>query len=49
MLDRLREACDQYNVTNIRNILVNAPAEYSPDPRIADLLWRLAARDAAAE
>ncbi|WP_429911440.1 polysaccharide biosynthesis protein [Glycocaulis sp.] len=49
MLQRLREACEMYDITNIRNILVNAPTNYTPDPRIADLVWRLAARDAAAE
>lgn len=49
MLHRLRSACEAYDITNIRNILVNAPAEYTPDPRVADLMWRLAARDAAAE
>lgn len=49
MLTRLREACDAYDVTNIRNLLVNAPTDYVPDPRIADLVWRQTARDAAAE
>jgi FlaA1/EpsC-like NDP-sugar epimerase len=49
MLNRLRAACEQYDITNIRNILVNAPTDYVPDPRVADLIWRLAVRDAAAE
>ncbi|AZU04672.1 polysaccharide biosynthesis protein [Glycocaulis alkaliphilus] len=49
VLHRLRDACDAYDITNIRNILVSAPAEYTPAPRIADLMWRLTARNAAAE
>lgn len=49
VLRRLRDACDAYDITNIRNILVSAPVEYKPAPRIADLVWRLGARSAAAE
>lgn len=49
VLQRLRGACEHYDITNVRNLLVNAPIEYTPDPRIADLIWRLAVRDAAAE
>lgn len=49
VLQRLRMACENYDITNIRNILVHAPTDYAPDARVADRIWRLTSRSAAAE
>jgi len=41
VLDKLDDACQDFKIDDIREILLKAPAEYQPsNEQINDLIWR---------
>lgn len=49
LLNGLGDACQQYDIPRIRDVLTAALAAYEPDPHISDLVWSIPVRSAAAE
>ncbi|WP_445397458.1 polysaccharide biosynthesis protein [Zobellella sp. An-6] len=40
LLEALNEACERYDQTKIRELLLSAPAAFNPQDGICDLVWR---------
>lgn len=46
LLEQIRDACDRYDQTGLRRLLLEAPAGFAPRDGICDLLWQQTAPSA---